>query len=731
MNDTKFINLLPARTPGANRFLRYRTVLFLFLFATAAMIDQAKAATPLSEGASRAGLQTPGFALDMGFHYYFQEDYNRALQYFEKYNELTGGDEVSYRTMAKIHLQTGNNSDAEKYLLKALEKDAKSEESLMLLGNLYLDMNRTEKATPVFERITQISPANEQALYTLAQIYLAKGETRQAIVYYKKLEVVAHSNGPQSYYYLIQAYHHLAEYYYELADYPRSLQYFQKIVQLNPSDVSAFYSLSELYRLNGKFRESVETLKPLLPNLNLKGTVIILESMIDSLFTLSSPDTRVYIGIYLNIAQKPAEIVQAMDLYYRNQLKEADNTFRKILSENPARISARIGLYQIYSKQNNRALAKRESFSVGLLAQKIGAFELATDYYNKVFALMEEESAEIDFHRSFGGDPIDVSEDKSRDAKALLLHAGDYIELYYNHGITLEKRGLPDQALAYYRRALEYNLRAQTWYAFLAKAQKEESYQEELAFSHDKEYELRLKIAWTGFNTPKAGEVNTEKQLKTCISINPDDPRAYYLAGLIEYSASDESARKHLPKAIGYFNSAIEKGEALSERGKAPGSYYFYRGVSYEKQGDFQAMENDLKTAISIDKYNPIFLNYLGYMYSLKNENLDDAFTYINRALEDEPDNAAYLDTLGWIYFQMGKYEEALAQLLIAKNHTDKKNKKDAVIFFHLAETYQKLNRDGMALLFYRQSLETIHTASETLDKVYIEKQIQVLSDAQ
>ena len=73
------------------------------------------------------------------------------------------------------------------------------------------------------------------------------------------------------------------------------------------------------------------------------------------------------------------------------------------------------------------------------------------------------------------------------------------------------------------------------------------------------------------------------------------------------------------------------------------------------------------KRAIELDPADAAqAYNYLGFMWADQNIHLDEAEDYIKRALAAEPENGAYLDSLGWLHYRQGKYEQALAELLSA-----------------------------------------------------------------
>lgn len=73
--------------------------------------------------------------------------------------------------------------------------------------------------------------------------------------------------------------------------------------------------------------------------------------------------------------------------------------------------------------------------------------------------------------------------------------------------------------------------------------------------------------------------------------------------------------------------------------------------------------ENDLKTLLEINPHNAEALNTLGYALSLQKDKRASAKPYILQALQIAPNNPIYLDTLGWLHFQLGEYEEALSHL--------------------------------------------------------------------
>jgi tetratricopeptide (TPR) repeat protein len=123
-----------------------------------------------------------------------------------------------------------------------------------------------------------------------------------------------------------------------------------------------------------------------------------------------------------------------------------------------------------------------------------------------------------------------------------------------------------------------------------------------------------------------------------------------------------------------------------------------------------------LRKSIALDPANSAeACNYLGYMWADHNMNLDEAETMIRRALESEPNNASYLDSLGWVEFRKGKFDQALTDLLRAAKGAERD---DPVVFEHIGDTYLKLNRMSDALAAWQKALTLDPTNKNLAEKV-------------
>lgn len=121
---------------------------------------------------------------------------------------------------------------------------------------------------------------------------------------------------------------------------------------------------------------------------------------------------------------------------------------------------------------------------------------------------------------------------------------------------------------------------------------------------------------------------------------------------------------------------------------------YFQMGTTAERAGKFKEAEKYFRQSIEKKPDYATALNYLGYMWADRGENLDEAIKLIDRALKESPDNGAYLDSRAWALYKQGKIKEALEWQLKALKHTEEG---DAEIFLHLGEMYLKLKQPKAA----------------------------------
>jgi tetratricopeptide (TPR) repeat protein len=172
---------------------------------------------------------------------------------------------------------------------------------------------------------------------------------------------------------------------------------------------------------------------------------------------------------------------------------------------------------------------------------------------------------------------------------------------------------------------------------------------------------------------------------------------------IVYYLAIAQREAKQTQRAVATFEEALREAQLDQDSEIVNAKFYFNYGVTAEQAGLYDKAADLLRKSIALDPASAAeAYNYLGYMWADHNMHLDEAKEMIERALEIEPNNGSYLDSLGWVEFRQGKFDQALANLLRA---AEKMEREDPIVFEHIGDTYLKLHRVPEALESWQKAL--------------------------
>ena len=127
----------------------------------------------------------------------------------------------------------------------------------------------------------------------------------------------------------------------------------------------------------------------------------------------------------------------------------------------------------------------------------------------------------------------------------------------------------------------------------------------------------------------------------------------------------------------------------------------YSRGIALERMNDWKRAEQDLLNALRLKPDQPYILNYLGYSWIDRGMNLEGAKSMIEKAVSIRPNDGFIIDSLGWAFFQLGKYNQAVKYLEKAASLEPE----DPVINDHLGDAYWLTNRRLEARFQWLRSL--------------------------
>ena len=204
-------------------------------------------------------------------------------------------------------------------------------------------------------------------------------------------------------------------------------------------------------------------------------------------------------------------------------------------------------------------------------------------------------------------------------------------------------------------------------------------------------------------------------QVKSMLKGVPEDREVYITL------AQMNSRLKRWPEA----ETAIAEAGKLSTRDEEKEYVTFLLGSMYERQKKYDAAEEMFKKVLTGNPTNATVLNYLGYMLADRGLRLEEALGHVKKAVELEPQNGAFLDSLGWAYFKLGNYDLAEENLRKATERIPS----DPTIQDHLGDVYQKTGRLRLAAAHWERALaewsRSVPAEVESADVARVQKKLE------
>jgi len=226
---------------------------------------------------------------------------------------------------------------------------------------------------------------------------------------------------------------------------------------------------------------------------------------------------------------------------------------------------------------------------------------------------------------------------------------------------------------------------------------------------------------------------------KAALAQNPNDLRLTRLqAQALRHNGKadqgiallEEAVRRHAEEPLAYVSLAQAYSEAdraaqavkvlQDAQAKFPtdDTIAFELGTVFDKQKKFADAESAFRQVLARDPENATALNYLGYMLAERGERLDESVTYLKKALQIEPENGSFLDSLGWAYFRSDKLDLAEDNLRRAADQL----RTNSVIQDHYGDVLFKLGRYDEAIAAFTRAL---NGDGDSIDKSGIDRKIR------
>ena len=579
----------------------------------------------------------------------------------------------------------------EEYKL-ALDADPSSKYLNSGLAELYLRTGRVRDAVLAAQEILKTEPNNLDAHKLLGRVYLqslgnvqnggpSEKVLQLAIAEYTKI-VELQSNDIESRLLLGQLYT-LAH------DTPHAEEQFKAAQRIDPSSEDVVLNLARLYSDSGDMTHAIEVLNAV------------------------PADDRT------------AKIDYALGMSY-DQLKQNKNAidaYTKAFDMEPDNLDAERGLAQALLNDNqlSAALKHFEAISaadpqdaqtylrIAEIQRRDGHYEQALTTLKKAKALASD-SLEIGFNEALIDDSLGHY-DEAAQALQLLVKQTTHADGQYADAEKNNRSIFLDRLALVYREQNKTDQAVQTYQLMVAMGGEyaERGYQGQVdAYRDAKQYDKATQVAQQAAAAmPKdksvqlmlAGQLADTGKAEEGIKLAKAQLRGNASDREVDLALAQIYTRLRRWKEAG---DEIDAAEALSSKQDDKIYIYFLRGALDERQKHYDSAEEQFRKILAIDPNNSMTLNYLGYMLGDRGVKLDEALAMVQKAVQLDPQNGAYLDSLGWVYFKMGQYALAEANLRKASERMGQ----DPAVHDHLGELFEKTGRLKMAASQWEQSLQ-------------------------
>lgn len=597
-----------------------------------------------------------------GMHGNRSEYVDKAIEHYKAAIQADPGASFLAEELTDLYVQAGRLREAVLEAEQMLKRNPNNVEAHRLLGRIYvrmigdpaagrLDEGMLRRATEQFQKVTEKDPSDIDAWVTLGRLHrMAQNSVEAEKAFRKALEL-----DPDNEY----ALHGLALLFSDLGDTKTAIQMWQRLAERNPHP-RVLRALASSLTQARDYRGAVETLRRALQ--------------------LAPRDTE--------IKRELAE-----NLLLKEDYDEAARLFEELAQEQPRDSQYPLRLSQIYRQQRKLSKA-REAHE---RAQALDPASLEVQY-NEVNLL----EAEGQFTQAIAR----LKQILDRTARVAYAppERANRIILLERLGLLCRSSEQPEEAVAAFRQMAELDpdlgprAAAQVIETYRASKQFTRAEQEAEAAvqQYPNDRTIRLLRASLLADLGRAAEARAEAQ--RLLEAHKDRETYLALAQLFEKTKDFHSMAQ-----------VLEEAERLSESEEDKEVVHFMRGAMYERMKKFAEAEAEFRKVLKMNPKNASALNYLGYMFADREVNLEEALELIRQAVELEPYNGAFLDSLGWVYYRLGRLDEAERYLRLALERVPR----DPTVNDHLGDVYYRQGRLKEAIAQWQISLKEWESGSK------------------
>ncbi len=597
-----------------------------------------------------------------------------ALTNYLQAAELEPECEILYVHIARQYIKQGKDDQAVAIMEKACRQNPKSFDAHLYLAKVCMALNQLDKSEDACIRAMALAPQNPNGHLYLASIYEKKQDADHTLSTLEDALSKVNDKLP-----ILRALGDLYAKRISITKDETSALYLKQAINYyeqasrEPHDafsIPYLHRLADLYILNKNIKEAIQGLNDLA--IHQPDDIQVQKKLVLCYLAVNDKENAIQLLKTIRLREPDNSEVN----YYLGELYEAMGSITNAVNSYTSACETTLSnplpyikLALLYLKTDTEKASKTLKAGLKKVPENTKMLEILARLYlinrqNKEAFNIFEQIQEI------------ISK---KDNSSLTSH------FFLTFGKAAQQSQLPEKTVSLYKQAIELDPTSFESYRLLA-------------FFYLKENRNKDAI---------------QLMEKAAIAL-PDNPYVYYYLGLFNNEAH------HFKESVKAFN----KVEEIAVHYPEPilnSVFFFNYGTACERYGQFEQAENLIQKSILLDPENQCALNYLAYMWAEKGVNLDMALEYVTHALDLDPESAAYIDTLGWIYFKQKKYNIALEHIQSALYFLPD----DPTIAEHLGDTLWALHQKKKAIAWWIYSHQ-IQPGNPVLEKKLKQQGINV-----
>lgn len=593
-----------------------------------------------------------------------QNDYRGALSAYQEALLYDTTSAALFNAIGEALLALGNMESAEQSFKRSLRLDSKFIPPHENLAIIYQRQGRNSAATQAYETILAIDPENASALFNLAAQSMAQRDPRRAITMLQQLVDLGKA-GPREWLTLGTLY--ISQQKYEEAE--AAFEYFIKDA---PGDEQGYLAIASVYAAQNDTLRLINWYeKALAKNSEFNRVRDNLKDI-----HLSRGNRKRAIGLIAQRAAADSSDLEARVELHRLYLQTGDT------------LAANAQIDQVIATL--RARWQRDSADVRLMLQ-------LSDLYR-----LREDSLQA---RAMADRAVSMLNGKVNDDSASIENIELLGRLYLGRGDTTG-------AISAYEQWVKRAPADFRGYLLLGRLAYENRRWERAInyFEQALKIEASLPEAWMmrgHSNLLLNRTAEAQESFEQAYQLDPNNPLTNFFLGFCL------SQLQHHEEALPYLQRAVQRnpGEA---------GWWGTLAATLDELDRHAAADSAYQQALEISPEDATLLNNYSYSLSERGQQLEEALVMAQKAVQKEPENGAFLDTIGWVYYKMGKYETALEYILKSISVRDT----SAEVMEHLGDVYDKLGQPELARQYWQKALTLDGNRKSVIQKLEMSRDV-------